>query len=198
MERAIDAPEIERIRRKSNRDRTRDELNHRPKHSKHGEESFCCIHCKQPVPTSRAASGVNNRNHCPYCLTSRHVDLNKPGDRRATCLSKMTAIGVTLKRTYKKYNGSRQGELMLIHRCTGCGKLSINRIAGDDNAQLIFKLFEESVRLTSDELAQLAEQGIQPLQPGDFTLVFTQLFGWEAVMEGLNSVETQKIPVDVE
>ena len=90
MESAIDAPEIEKIKRKSNRDRTRDELNHHPKHSKRGEESFCCIHCKQRVSTHREASGVNNRNHCPYCLTSRHVDLNKPGDRRATCLSKMT------------------------------------------------------------------------------------------------------------
>jgi hypothetical protein len=196
-ESAIDAPEIERIKRKSNRDRTKDELNHHPKHSKRENESFCCIHCKQRVSINREVSGVNNRNHCPYCLTSRHVDLNRPGDRRATCLSKMTAIGVTLKRTYKKYNGPRQGELMLIHRCAGCGKLSINRIASDDNPQLIFKLFEESVQLTSDDLEQLAEDGIQPLQSGDFTLVFTQLFGWGAVVEDFTHVELQKIPVDV-
>jgi len=197
-ENAIDAPEFEKIKRKPKRNGNRNELKSHPKSSKHGEDTFRCIHCKQPVPTGRAASGVNNRNHCPYCLTSRHVDLNKPGDRRSDCRSKMAAIGVTLKRTCKKYNGTRQGELMLIHRCTGCGKLSINRIAGDDNASIIFKLFEESARLPSAILAQLAREGIQLLRPGDFTLVFTQLFGWESVLEDFAQHQPLAILVDKE
>jgi hypothetical protein len=197
-ESAFDVTGFEKINHKHKKRRSQDELDSHHKPSKHEKNSFRCIHCKQPVPICRAASGVNNRNHCPYCLTSRHVDLYKPGDRRSHCRSKMVAIGVTLKRTFKKYNGERQGELMLIHRCAGCGKLSINRIAGDDNANLIFDLFNESSRLTPTDLEQLVREGIQPLLPGDFTLVFTQLFGWEAVMEDLSSVETQKIPVDVE
>ena len=194
----IDAPEFEKIKRNHKRKRSRDEIDSHPKSSKHGEDSFRCIHCKQPVSTGREASGVNNRNHCPYCLTSRHVDLNKPGDRRSDCRSKMTAIGVTLKRTCKKYNGARQGELMVIHRCAGCGKLSINRIAGDDNAQLIFELFEESAHLAPAILAQLAEAGIHPLRPGDFTLVFTQLFGWKAVIDNLEQIPSLPILAEKE
>jgi len=198
MENAIGASEFEKIRHKSKRKRDQDEIVLHPKSPKHGERSFRCIHCKQLVLTNREASGVNNRNHCPYCLTSRHVDLHKPGDRRSTCRSKMVAVGVTLKRTYKKYNGLRQGESMLIHRCAGCGKISINRNAGDDNAQLIFELFKESRQFAPADLKQLAGMNIQPLQTGDFTLVFTRLFGWEAVVEELALLEPQKIPVDAE
>ena len=37
---------------------------------------------------------------------------------------------LTIKRSRNKYAGTRDGELMLIHRCTICAKLAINRIAG--------------------------------------------------------------------
>lgn len=39
------------------------------------------------------------------------------------------------------------GEWMLIHDCTGCGELSANRIAGDDNALALLRL---AVRPLSD------------------------------------------------
>lgn len=32
------------------------------------------------------------------------------------------------------------GEWQLIHRCLGCGELSANRIAGDDNALVLVRL----------------------------------------------------------
>jgi hypothetical protein len=32
------------------------------------------------------------------------------------------------------------GEWVLIHRCTGCGALSSNRIAGDDNPLVLVRL----------------------------------------------------------
>jgi hypothetical protein len=32
------------------------------------------------------------------------------------------------------------GEWVLIHRCTGCGELDSNRIAGDDNPLLLVRM----------------------------------------------------------
>ena len=29
---------------------------------------FKCAHCRVIVPSAHLVSGVNNRNHCPYCL----------------------------------------------------------------------------------------------------------------------------------
>ena len=46
---------------------------------------FTCIHCKREISSDPILSGVNNRNHCPYCLHSRHVDLYQAGDRLNAC-----------------------------------------------------------------------------------------------------------------
>ncbi len=49
------------------------------------------------------------------------------------------------------------GELMLVHSCPGCGKLSCNRIAGDDNPYALLSLLgsdkqdRESILLTVDD-----------------------------------------------
>jgi hypothetical protein len=32
------------------------------------------------------------------------------------------------------------GELMIVHRCLSCGKISVNRIAGDDTAHIVLTL----------------------------------------------------------
>ena len=43
-------------------------------------EMFVCKVCgKTVVPTG---AGSDHRNHCPYCLSSQHLD-NEPGDRAA-------------------------------------------------------------------------------------------------------------------
>jgi len=34
----------------------------------------------------------------------------------------------------------RDGEWALIHRCAECGKLTLNRVAGDDNAMALLSL----------------------------------------------------------
>lgn len=64
---------------------------------------FTCAHCGNFIPASIMAAGVNNRNHCPYCLWSRHLDLFQAGDRMAACKAPMQPIGLTLKRGRKKY-----------------------------------------------------------------------------------------------
>jgi len=144
---------------------------------------FRCVQCGQVVSTSRESSGVNNRNHCPACLWSRHVDMAKAGDRRSTCRSRMQPVGLTLKHTPKRYGEENQGELMLIHRCAGCGKLSINRAAADDNAAGIYNLFLRSQTMEDGLKTRLYSEGIVPLEARDLTRVHTQLFGWQSILE---------------
>ncbi len=103
---------------------------------------FTCKHCGQFVSARTAVSGVVNRNHCPYCLHSRHVDLFEAGDRLCACKGLMIPVGLTVKRSRDKYANDGQGELMLVHRCTDCGDLSINRIAADDDSVRMLALLD--------------------------------------------------------
>lgn len=100
---------------------------------------YQCKHCHYQVSTQSLYSGVNNRNHCPYCLHSKHVDLYAAGDRLAACKGLMKPIGITFKLTRKKYHC--RGEMMLVHRCLDCGAVSINRIAADDIADVIYQVY---------------------------------------------------------
>jgi hypothetical protein len=81
------------------------------------------------VPTH--APGTAHRNHCPNCLWSRHLDDHSPGDRAADCGSAMEPIAVSVR---------GDGEWVLVHRCTGCHALGLNRTAGDDNPLVLFRL----------------------------------------------------------
>lgn len=154
---------------------------------------FRCVQCGTIVPTSRECSGVNNRNHCPACLWSKHVDRDKPGDRRSTCRSRMEPIGLTTKHTPKRYADTGQGELMLVHRCTGCGRFSINRVAADDNAAKIYMLFLQTQRMNTKHLSRLQADGITPLQSCDLTTVHTQLFGWQSILEEFQAASSVSI-----
>ena len=146
------------------------------------EKGFTCVQCGFSVTTEREMSGVNNRNHCPRCLWSKHVDEFKAGDRKAQCKSRMQPLGLTIKQTAKRYNREAQGELMLIHRCTGCGKLSINRIAADDDAAVIYQVFNRSVNLTLKWKEVLKNEGIRLLGSADLMVVYSQLFGWQSII----------------
>lgn len=122
-------------------------------------------------------AGVQNRNHCPSCLCSRHVDWREPGDRLASCRAPMEPVGLTTKRGRNKYARERDGELMLIHRCTGCGKLVINRVAADDGPDALLAIFERSLAIGPGLAAALELQGIDPLRACDRELLLTRLFG---------------------
>lgn len=139
-------------------------------------EDFKCLHCRRPVSATTALSGVVNRNHCPYCLHSRHLDLYRAGDRLAACKEDMRPIGLSLKRIFKKY-GPGRGELMLVHQCTGCGKLSLNRLAADDDVGRVMEIFEASFGLGTSLCTLLAEEGILLLGADDRAGVEQQLFG---------------------
>ena len=129
------------------------------------------------VPCEPLISGVQNRNHCPNCLWSRHLDGLNAGDRLAGCRATMRPIGLTTKRGRNKYASERDGELMLIHRCTVCAKIVINRIAADDSDAAISELFEESCRASADLGAELSRAGVSMLGASDRDLVRRRLFG---------------------
>ena len=139
---------------------------------------FKCIHCHHIVSANSFLSGVIHRNHCPYCLHSRHLDLHRAGDRLSACKSPMEPVGLTVKKNSNKYKNDKGGELMLIHCCAECGSLSINRIAADDDAEAILELFTSTLRLDNQTRAKLEERGVILLQPADESLVRARLFGW--------------------
>lgn len=157
----------------------REEKRKKEKQLKLGEKkgAFKCCHCGQWVPFSKFI-GTEHRNHCPFCLWSKHMDLEKPGDRKSECQARMKPIGLTFKHEgVDKYGKVRQGELMLIHECTGCGKISINRIAGDDKPEAILKVFKESQELSPKKKKQLERDGIEILSGETKKEILTQLFG---------------------
>lgn len=138
---------------------------------------FVCLVCHNFVSAEAALSGVHNRNHCPYCLSSRHLDLYEAGDRLSACKARMRPMALTLKKTGKKYNQPNQGEMMLIHLCDECGKLSINRIAADDDLETVLEIFEGSRKLDVEMKSLLSQAGITILEAEDNRLVQEQLLG---------------------
>lgn len=139
--------------------------------------SFRCSHCHEWV-ISDEQTGTAHRNHCPFCLWSKHVDAEKPGDRKSTCGAGMAPIGLTFKKEApKKYGAGQPGELMIIHECTQCGQLRINRLAADDNTDVVLQVFEQSQSLDERTRQRLQNLGINPLTQADTTEVRIQLFG---------------------
>lgn len=89
---------------------------------------FICRYCGGAVTPNPI--GTAHRNHCPRCLYSLHLD-ELPGDRASGCGGIMEPVAISV----------RQGkEWAIIHRCTECGALKENRIAGDDNEAALFPL----------------------------------------------------------
>lgn len=162
------------------------------------DQNFTCVNCGFAVVTTRGRAGVNNRNHCPRCLHSRHVDLTKPGDRAAGCRSRMLPVGLTVKQTLKRYAPASAGELMLVHRCAGCGKLSINRLAADDDAYVVYRIFQGSRTLSADLREQIGVEGVILLESRDLTTVYSQLFGWQSIIEEFKAGEEASRPAHVE
>lgn len=141
--------------------------------------SFRCIHCGAHVVTSPLYAGVLNRNHCPYCLWSRHLDLFAAGDRLCACKAPMRPLGLTLKQSRKKYVREDGGELMLIHACIECNNLSINRIAADDLTDQIYEVYLQSLDLKKEIRRQLASRQILLLSENHKRLMQARLFGWK-------------------
>ncbi len=147
---------------------------------------FTCQHCDAPVSSDEGLSGVKNRNHCPYCLWSKHVDLYHAGDRLNACKAPMRPIGLTFKQERNKY-GSGLGELQVIHQCSACDAFSINRIAADDDSELLWVLYEEGLRFN-----KVLDRNIQYAGKEDKALVYQRLFGVSARDERFRFREESK------
>jgi ribosome biogenesis GTPase / thiamine phosphate phosphatase len=93
-------------------------------------EAFLCAYCGATVPGE--AAGTRQRNHCPRCLRSLHVDVTV-GDRRSLCRGTMDPISLWIR---------QDGELALLHRCRRCGTIRSNRVAGDDAPEALRDLLE--------------------------------------------------------
>lgn len=138
---------------------------------------FTCSHCKQFVFITDVM-GTQHRNHCNYCLWSKHVDLIKPGDRKATCHNGMKPIGLTFKNEgYDKYGRARRGELKLIHLCAMCEQISTNRTAADDITDEIFAVLSQSLSLDEALKIRLEEEDIAVLNLTHKAEIEMQLFG---------------------
>lgn len=90
------------------------------------DEEFECENCHKKV----SKLSYTSRDHCPYCLCSKHVDI-LPGDREENCKGLLKPIQVELD--------SKKG-YVIVYKCTKCGKIRRNKAADDDNMDLIIKL----------------------------------------------------------
>ncbi|MFZ6020702.1 MAG: RNHCP domain-containing protein [Chloroflexota bacterium] len=147
------------------------------------QQDFACKHCGNWVSINPILSSVSNRNHCPYCLWSRHVDLYAAGDRLSACKGNMKPIGLTFKRQRKKYGSFLQGELMLIHQCVECGAVSINRLAADDDTDRLLSVYEDSLHLDAEICRKLASIGIVLVEEEHRLLVAQRIAGISLVQE---------------
>jgi len=98
------------------------------KRFKKNDSGFVCINCGKEV----AALKYTSRNHCPYCLFSRHVDI-MPGDRENKCAGILEPVlsepSPDLKKGY-----------IITFKCKKCGEKIRNRAANDDDTRLLIKL----------------------------------------------------------
>ncbi|MGC8944282.1 MAG: RNHCP domain-containing protein [Minisyncoccia bacterium] len=138
---------------------------------------FICEHCGKKVYQNNLL-GNHERNHCPYCLWSKHEDLKESGDRLSDCHGLMEPIGLTFKKgKHNKYGLDKIGEILLIHKCTKCGKINLNHLAADDNENEILNVFEKSLLMQKDLREELEKLGIKVLTEEDRKEIERQLFG---------------------
>lgn len=90
------------------------------------DEEFICENCGQKV----TKLGYTSRDHCPYCLCSKHVD-KMPGDRMEECKGILRPKQVILD--------NKKG-YVIIYECDRCKETRRNKAAADDNMDLVIKL----------------------------------------------------------
>jgi hypothetical protein len=83
---------------------------------KNENTGFVCEHCgKLVLPLTNGSY----RNHCPFCLYSKHLD-EHPGDRNSFCKGLMEPVHLI--------HHSKKG-FQIIHRCLTCNEVRANKMA---------------------------------------------------------------------
>ena len=95
------------------------------------DEDFICKECGFTVK----ALGYTARDHCPNCLTSIHLDIN-PGDRLCECFGTLRPIAV---------EPSKKGSYKIVYKCDKCSMIKRNKMANDDNMDLIIKIMSNPI-----------------------------------------------------
>ena len=95
------------------------------------DEEFVCENCGYNVKKL----GYSCRNHCRKCLYSKHVDINS-GDREETCQGLLEPIGLDVN--------SKKGYI-IIFKCQKCGMIRKNKVAEDDDMDLVIKLSAKNI-----------------------------------------------------
>lgn len=95
-------------------------------------EGFVCENCQALVSPTTCGTP---RNHCPFCLYSKHVDINV-GDRANPCKGKMKPIGAI--------SDARKG-FIIVHQCMKCRQIKRSKAIPEkdkepDNFNLIVEL----------------------------------------------------------
>lgn len=98
-------------------------------------DSFECENCHRQISKHPSWSA---RNHCPFCLYSKHVDKDFPWDRLSECNALMKPIWIDYKKN-KWY--------MIKHKCTKCSKEILNKVAPDDDFEKFINTLNKNDRI---------------------------------------------------
>lgn len=89
-------------------------------------EDFVCGHC------GREVKGNGYTNHCPFCLWSKHVDID-PGDRLAQCEGLMKPADIYFKNQ----------AWIIVHRCLVCGEERRKKVEITDDFGRVIEIEKE-------------------------------------------------------
>lgn len=78
--------------------------------------------------------GNGYTNHCPFCLWAKHVDV-EPGDRLADCGGMMKPVA------YEKMGDKER----VIHLCIKCGHEHKNKLAPEDNRDVLVEVIKKNI-----------------------------------------------------
>lgn len=92
------------------------------------DEGFVCENCHKKVPKLEYSA----RDHCPYCLCSKHVD-NNPGDRSEECHGLLVPVDL------EKW---KNDSFKIIYKCQRCGEIKKNITAKDDSFDEILNIMK--------------------------------------------------------
>ncbi len=102
----------------------------------------------------------------------------------------MKPIGLTLKNLKTNpFTGRTSGEPMLVHLCLTCGRISCNRIAGDDLPDTLIALLDGTETLDNETMNRLAGLGIRLLSEADKSIMLSALYGY-AYLEQIGRSES--------